>query len=67
MNWEREFFKLAGFMLLSRFQIMHGRECTRIRGHATRENVEHFHGMSCIGYVDSVEEMRLILKERRKK
>ena len=32
-KWEREFLKLAGFLLLSRYQVIHGKKCTEVRGY----------------------------------
>jgi hypothetical protein len=64
-GWERGFFKIAGFMLLSRYQVMNGMTCTKVRSHIEIDNPKQFHEMSMIGYVDSVEEMRLILEERK--
>ena len=64
-GWERGFFKIAGFMLLSRYQVMNGVACTKVKGHTREDNPKQFHEMSMIGYVDSVEEMRLILEERK--
>jgi len=52
-------------MLLSRYQVMNGVACTKVKGHTREDNPKQFHEMSMIGYVDSVEEMRLILEERK--
>ena len=54
-------------MLLSRYQVMNGMTCTKVRSHIEIDNPKQFHEMSMIGYVDSVEEMRLILEEIWKK
>jgi hypothetical protein len=63
---QREFFKLAGFMLLSRFQVYWGYPCTRIRGHARENDKILFGQLSYLGYSDAKGEMRLILLELRK-
>jgi len=61
LQHEKEFFKLAGFMLLCRFQLYNGYQCTHIRGH-TKNNVEPlFTQMSYLGYSDSKGEIRLLL------
>jgi hypothetical protein len=67
MNWEREFFKHAGFMLLSRYQVLNGRLLTKVKSNHAPKHPVRFFEMSLLGYTDTIKEMEEILKERRKK
>jgi hypothetical protein len=60
---EKEFFKLAGFMLMGRFQVMNATVCTEHKGHATTKHGLIFHQLSYVGYNDAAKEMQLILQE----
>ena len=60
---EREFFKLAGFMLLARFQVMNAQVCTKHKGHAKTKHGLIFQQLSFVGYNDTAKEMQLILQE----
>jgi hypothetical protein len=60
---EIEFFKLAGFMLLARFQVSNGYTCVEVEGHATDTSKILYHQSSYVGYKDSIAEMKLLLKE----
>ena len=66
-KWESEFFRLAGFMLLSRYQVVNGEVCTEHHGHSTDTTKLLFHQLSYVGYKDSIGEMKLLLKEVRRK
>jgi hypothetical protein len=63
LEFQREFFKLAGFMLLSRYQLMNGRKCTEVRGHASNEKLLLFMQLSYVGYADSKGEMKMLCEE----
>ena len=60
---EKEFFKLAGFMLMSRFQVMNAAVCTKHKGHAKTKHGLIFHQLSFVSYNDTAKEMQLILQE----
>ena len=65
VKFEREFFKLAGFMLLSRYQLIHCKQCTGVHGHSDNRDRVRFMQMSYLGYADSREEMILLCKEMK--
>ena len=64
-KWETEFFKLAGFMLMCRFQVVHGEMCTYHKGHQRKTTKLIFHQLSYVGYKDSIGEMNIMLKEMK--
>ena len=66
MKWEKEFLRLAGFLLLCRYQVIHGRKCTEVRGHVKAETPRLFMEISYLGMQDSALEMDLLLKEVRR-
>ena len=59
---EVEFLKLAGFMLLCRWQLM-GNETEEWAGKSPWRNKRFYMEMSYLGYTDTVAEMKLFLKE----
>jgi hypothetical protein len=63
MKWEEEFFRLAGFMLLSRYQVVNGEACTEHIGHSRDTSSLLFHQLSYVGYKDAIGEMKLLLME----
>jgi hypothetical protein len=64
-NWEREFLKLAGFMLLARYQLVNGISCTYVKGHTRSGKEPLYTQMSYLGYKDTIAEMHLITIEMR--
>jgi hypothetical protein len=66
LKQEREFFRLAGFMLLSRYQVVNGGVCTEHKGHSRDSKKLLFHQLSYVGYKDSIGEMAMLLKECKK-
>jgi hypothetical protein len=62
LQHEREFFKLAGFMLLARFQVMWDLQCCHLPGHIKPNQQPAFAQMSYLGYSDNKWSMRLLLE-----
>lgn len=64
LQQEKEFFKLAGFMLLARFQVVNGTSCIEdFPGHSQDNTKLLYHQLSYLGYKDAIGEMCLLLKE----
>ena len=64
LQQEKEFFKLAGFMLFSRYQVVSGRKLHVVNGHVKPQNPRLFLELSLLGYTDTVIEMELLLKSQ---
>ncbi len=62
MKWEKEFFRLAAFMLLSRNAIFQGKSL-HPKWHA-KPPQKHLE-ISLLGYTDTVLEMKMLLKVHR--
>jgi hypothetical protein len=62
--FEKVFFKLAGFMLLARFQVIHDCTCTGHYGHSTADQQPLFSQLSYLGYTDAAAEMHLMCIEK---
>jgi hypothetical protein len=62
IEWEREFFRLAGFMLMSRFRVVNGYSCTKHIGHEQDNRKVIFHQLSYTGYKDAIGELNLMCR-----
>lgn len=64
-NFEREFFKLATTMLLTRYQLVNNCSCVRIKGYVTMATPFQFGFINYIGYHDHISEMHALCKEKK--
>lgn len=62
----QEFYKLAAFWLLCRFQVYNHRECIKVSNHVSSNEKLLFVELSMLGMIDTEMELSLLCKEKLK-